>query len=99
MKFHPEEYEKSKEYWKDRHFPGMSQEQRKAVAEKGNDLLKFHLRHPVIHHLISLSVFIIIFVCDYWVLLRLGAHIASPILAGVAIGILHSYIMYTFVVY
>ena len=99
MIFHPEEYKAAQEYWKDRQFPGVSDEQFSLIKEKGRSLIKFHLNYPAIHHLISFSVFVIVFWLDWLVLIKLGAYFASGILAGIVIGVLHSIIMYSLAVY
>jgi len=81
MIFHQEEYLKATQYWQNRDFPHITPDQHALILEKGKDLIKFHLRHPASHHLISVSVFIIIFSLDFWVLLHLGAYIKGEILA------------------
>lgn len=99
MKFHPEEYEYAKRFWEKRHFPGLTAEQYNRIAEKGKEMFQFHRRHPVIHHLITLAAFAVIFISDAWVLLRLGSYIHPPLLASVIVGLLHAYMMYTLTVY
>lgn len=62
-------------------------------------MINFHLRHPAIHHLIGFTAFTFIFALDWWVLLKLGSYFDSPVLAGIIVGFLHSYIMYTLTVF
>ncbi|MFQ5952928.1 MAG: fatty acid desaturase [Candidatus Omnitrophota bacterium] len=99
MKFHPEEYENALEYWKNRDFPHVSKEQHRVISEKGKGMINFYLRHPALHHLINLAAFAVIFGLDWWVLMRLGAYIVSPVLGGLAVGFLHSYLIYTLIVF
>ena len=99
MKFHPEEYEGAKRYWEKKRFVGLSDEERRVIVEKGKDLMKFHRRHPVAHNLINLFAFLVLFAADWWALLRLPSFIASPIVCGIVVGVLHSYIMYSLVIY
>ena len=99
MIFHPEEYKAAQDYWKGRQFLGVSPEQYNRIKEKGQEFIKFQLRHPGVHHLISFLVFVVIFWLDWWVLLKLGNHIASSVWAGIVIGISHSFIIYSLAVY
>lgn len=100
MVFHPEEYETAKQYWVGRDFPGLTSEQIASIKEKGADLMRFHLRHPVIHFFINLTVIILIFVFDYWVLLYSGIPLNNhPLLSGLVIGILHGIVMYSLAIF
>jgi hypothetical protein len=89
MRFHPEELKSAQAYWKDRSYPKLSEEQHKAITEKGKSFIRFPQEHPILHHLINLAVLLFIFSFDWWVLLRLGTHIKSPIAAGIIAGVLH----------
>jgi len=99
MIFHPEEYKAATDYWKDKDFPRLTEDQYKAILEKGKLLMKFPLKHPFIHGIINILVFAFIFASDWWVLLHLGSFIASPITAGIIVGILHAIIMYSLVAF
>ncbi len=100
MIFHPEEYEAAKRYWNGKDFPELTSEQIASIKAKGDDLIKFHLRHPVIHSLINLTVIVLIFTLDYWILLYSGAPFKNnPLLSGLIIGILHGIIMYSLAIF
>ncbi|MBD3426832.1 MAG: hypothetical protein GF409_06335 [Candidatus Omnitrophica bacterium] len=99
MKFHPEEYKSAEEYWEDRPYPRITDEQYRKISEKAGGLVKFPLDHPYVHHLINIAVLVFIFLADWWVLIRLGGHFASPVASGLVIGLLHSYLMYSLIVY
>jgi hypothetical protein len=99
MIFHPEEYEKAKDYWKERSFPGIRPEQYSAITEEGKDLLRFHLAHPALHHLISLSVFLLLFGLDAWALLYLGRLFPTDLSRGLMIGLTHGVLMYQLAIY
>lgn len=99
MILHPEEFQRAVEYWKDKEFPALSKEQYALITEHGKCMIRFYLRHPYLHHAINLGVFAVIFALDFLVLLRLGAYIDSPLWAGLVVGLLHAYIMYTLSVF
>ena len=104
MKFHPEELELARSYTEMSPFPGLSREQLKPILDRGRQLFKWHKAHPVLHALINLSVFVILFTADYYVLLALpswllaGGHdrsAASFVLAALTTGGLHSWLLYS----
>ena len=99
MIFHPEEYNSAKLYWKDRPFPSITSQQRVSISDKAKELIKFHLRHPNIHLIINFLVFILLFSLDWLILMRLPAVVHPPWLAGVVVGLLHGYVMYSLAVF
>ena len=104
MKFHPEELELARSYTEVTPVPGLSREQLKAILDRGRQLFKWHKAHPVLHALINLCVFVLLFTADYYVLLALPSWLladgrdrraVSFVLAALTTGGLHSWLLYS----
>jgi fatty acid desaturase len=108
MDFHHEELEAARDYTRGLEFEGLSDEQMKLILERGRSLHKWFRDHPLLHALIGAAVIALLFAADFWTLLRLPALILPAgaqsgfgriLAASLIAGSIHSYIMYSLVVY
>jgi fatty acid desaturase len=108
MELHPEELGLARAYERLRPFEALTTDQVHLIMERGRTFFRWYKAHPYIHNLIGLSVLLSILAADGWALLRLprfflttdgpnGA--ASTLSAAIAAGALHSWLMYSLVVY
>lgn len=106
MDFHHDELALARKYTETLAFEGLSEDQMKLILDRGRSLHKWFKEHPLLHGLIGVAVLVSLFGADYWVLLglpgrlltgepRLGSILAAAFVAGS----LHSYLMYSTVVY
>jgi hypothetical protein len=104
MIFHYEELALARAYEQAHPFEGLTDEQMSAVMAKGRTLYHWFKEHPAIHNTINLTVLIVLFAADYFILLELPgvflpageAHSWGAILAAAAVsGSLHSYLLYS----
>jgi fatty acid desaturase len=109
MEFHSEELDLARAYEQRMSFEGLSKDQMKLIMDRGRELYHWFKNHQGIHSLINLAVLLFIFSADYLILMRLprffipaGAGSASTlrmILAALVIGSLHSWLMYSLIVF
>ena len=104
MIFHSEELALARAYEQAHPFEGLTDEQMSAIMAKGRTLFHWFKQHPAIHNAINLTVLIVLFVADYFILLELPGVFLPPgethswgaILAAAAVsGSLHSYLLYS----
>lgn len=99
MIFHPEEYEAAQRYWQGRSFPHLSQEQHTAIFERAKEMIQSQFRHALRHYLINASVLVFLFALDWWVILNTGRFISSAVGAGLIVGLVHGYCLYSLVAF
>ncbi len=108
MKVHPEELELAQAYSRDHPFEGLTPEQMKSIMDRGRSLHRWFKDHLLLHNVISVAVFVLLFAADFLALVRLPqwllplgtAHSTLGIvLASAAVGALHSWLMYSIAVF
>jgi len=106
MQFHKEELDLARAYERSQPFEGLSREQMKLVMDRGRDLYHWFKKHQAVHFLINLTVLCLIFAADYFFLVRLpgwlmpsAPGIGRMVLVALAVGGLHSWLMYSLIVF
>ena len=104
MKLHPEEMALARAYTASADFEGLTDDQMLKVMTRGRQLFQWFKTHRVAHNLISTSVLLFLFAGDYWAQIRLphwllgdgpGASTSAIVVAAIAAGALHSWLMYS----
>ncbi len=106
MQFHADEWALADAWTRTTRFEGLAPEQVRSVAQKAADLQRWFHAHPRLHSLLTFSVLSGLLVLDALVLLRLPAVCLGPaastprlLLSALAVGALHSWLIYSLVVY
>jgi hypothetical protein len=106
MQFHKEELDLARAYERNLPFEGLSKEQLKLIMDRGRTLYHWFKNHPGLHALINLTVLIFVFSSDYLILMRLpgallplAAGTGWMIIAALITGSLHSWLMYSVIVF
>jgi len=102
MKPLADELELARFYTKDLAFEGLTDKQMNAIMDRGRALHKWSKSHPNTHNLINVVVLVFLGIADFLTLLVLPLSLLHPadniawiLLAGVAVGSLHSWIIYS----
>lgn len=108
MQLHPEELELARAFERSMSFEALSKEQMKLIMDRGREQYHWFKKHPGTHALINLAVLIFLLGADYVILLRLPslflpqsvAHTTARIITAALIaGGLHSWLMYSLIVF
>jgi fatty-acid desaturase len=107
MNSHPEELALARAYSRDQRFEELSAGQISQIMDRGRALHKWFKAHKALHSAIGLGVIAFLLGADYLVLLRLPRLFLSGtdyswgvvLLSSCVAGSLHSYLMYSLVVY
>ena len=103
---HQDELELARAYAQAKSFDGLSRDQMKLIMDRGRTIYHWFKNHQVLHFLINFSVLAFLLLADFWVLLRLprfllpeSASIAGVAAAALLVGSLHSWLMYSVIVF
>jgi hypothetical protein len=106
MQFHQEELDLARAYESSLPFEGLSKEQLKLVMDRGRSLYHWFKNHQILHALINLTILFFLFTSDYLILIRLpGVLLPSMmgnrwmIVRALITGTLHSWLMYSLIVF
>jgi hypothetical protein len=107
MKVHPDEMVLARAYTTSMRFEGLTDDQLLKIMTRGRELFHWFKDHPLTHYAISTAVIVFVFAADYaaQVLLPhrlLDSHTgttARVVVAAMAAGGLHSWVMYSLGVY
>jgi fatty acid desaturase len=108
MKLHPRELALARAHEGQRDFEALTTSQVHLVMERGRALYKWFKRHPGTHNLINGLVVVSIFAADGCALLGLPTFFLAPeeenttssiLLAGVVVGSVHSWLLYSLTVF
>jgi len=108
MNTHPEELVLAHAYCLNQPFEELSQQQMNRIMDRGRALHKWYKTHKMLHCAIGAAVIAFLLCADYMVLLRMPRLILEPagdhswvaiLFASAVVGSLHSYLMYSLVVY
>ena len=106
MNSHPEELELARADRRDQPFEELTQQQMNQIMDRGRSLYKWFKTHKILHCGIGLAVIVFLLGGDFLVLMRLPRlFLTEPgswwqlLLGSCVVGSLHSYLMYSLVVY
>ncbi len=108
MEFHQEELDLARAYERMTPFEGLSKEQMKLIMDRGRELHRWYKSHIFLHSMINVAVIVFIFAVDYQILLRLPGMLIPPgsevarlhwFGAALLVGGLHSWLMYSMIVF
>src|SRR3954468_1190166 len=106
MQFHKEELELARAYESTLPFEGLSKDQMKLIMDRGRSLHHWFKGHQGVHALVNLTVLSFIFSIDYLILMRLpgammpvGTKTPGMVVTALITGGLHSWLMYSLIVF